>query len=228
MDALVTEEGPGKIRSICTTLREKYGNLQDLGNKQDPLDELIFILLTVRTDYRQYVPLWNNFTNHFRNWNEVLHSREEEVSVAIISGGLQRQKAQRIRESLAAIERLTGDLDLDFLRYFTDEEAEKFLLSLPGVGKKVAKCVMMYSLHRPVLPIDSNIIRVWGRIGLDGNNTTERMILNSLESKIPEGERYSFHTGLVGLGREICLRTKPKCGICPIVEYCVYGRSVVS
>ena len=36
----------------------------------------------------------------------------------------------------------------------SDKDAEAFLLSLPGVGKKIAQCVLMY-LDREVFPVDT-------------------------------------------------------------------------
>jgi endonuclease III len=47
----------------------------------------------------------------------------------------------------------------------SDDEAMDYLLSLPGVGVKTAKCVLMYSLGRAVLPIDIHVLRVAKRLG---------------------------------------------------------------
>ena len=48
----------------------------------------------------------------------------------------------------------------------SDEDAEAYLVSLPGVGIKTAKCVLMYSLRRAVLPVDTHVARVSRRLGL--------------------------------------------------------------
>ena len=51
-----------------------------------------------------------------------------------------------IRSAAEAV--YTGTVDLDELRYLPDMECRKLLLSLTGVGEKVAACVMLFGLHR--------------------------------------------------------------------------------
>ena len=51
-----------------------------------------------------------------------------------------------IRSAAEAV--YTGTVNLDELRYLPDAECRKRLLSLVGVGEKVAACVMLFGLHR--------------------------------------------------------------------------------
>ena len=46
------------------------------------------------------------------------------------------------------LESRTGGLSLDDLRLASHEEAERFLLCLPGLSWKSARCVMLYSLGK--------------------------------------------------------------------------------
>jgi len=48
----------------------------------------------------------------------------------------------------SVIKERSGSLSLDFLEDLDDQEAERFLCSLPGINVKSAKCVLMYSLNR--------------------------------------------------------------------------------
>ena len=67
---------------------------------------------------------------------------------------------------LAAIEAERGSLDLGFLADAPREEALEFLERLPGVGRKTAACVMLFSFDRPELPVDTHVYRVASRLGL--------------------------------------------------------------
>ncbi len=53
-----------------------------------------------------------------------------------------------------------GGIDLDSLSDMPLEQAEKKLMNLNGVGKKVADCVLLFSLHHPeAFPVDRHIAR---------------------------------------------------------------------
>ena len=42
----------------------------------------------------------------------------------------------------------------------------EFLLGLPGVGRKTAACVLIFTWGIPEIPVDVHIHRVGGRLGL--------------------------------------------------------------
>jgi N-glycosylase/DNA lyase len=53
-----------------------------------------------------------------------------------------------------------GHLDLDALKTASYEDARRALVELPGVGEKVADCVLAFSLDKPeAFPIDRHIRR---------------------------------------------------------------------
>ena len=62
---------------------------------------------------------------------------------------LERREANELR-GVGPSATPPDDLTLDFLRDMADHEAERFLVSLPGVGPKSARCVLVYSLGRSV------------------------------------------------------------------------------
>ena len=211
---------------IVYFLRDRYKNIE-LGNKEDPLDELIFILLTVKTDYRHYESIWKAFKKRFPSWERVIESDINDVATVILSGGMQNQKATRIVNALIYLQQTTNRFSLDFMNKLSDEDSEKFLLNIPGVGKKVARCVLLFSLHRQVLPIDSNIMRVAKRIGLIASGFNENENPDLLQEITPREIRHDFHVCLVSLGRELCTISSPRCIICPLVSMCNYGREVL-
>ncbi len=211
---------------IVYSLCDRYQDVK-LGNKEDPLDELIFILLTVRTDYRRYEGIWKTLKIHFPSWEKIIESDINEVAMLILYGGMQNQKASRIMNALIYLQQTTNRLSLDFLRGLLDEDSEKFLLNIPGVGKKIARCVMLFSLHRQVLPVDSNIIRVAKRIGLIASVFDDNKNSDLLQELTPREIRHDFHVYVVSLGRELCTISAPRCIICPLVPMCNYGRKVL-
>ena len=117
-----------------------------------------------------------------------------------------------------------GEPTLKPLRKMSDKDAEAFLLSLPGVGKKVARCVLMYSLGRQVFPVDTHCWRIARRLGWVRPTQKDKHCaprdMDRLQSKIPPELRYSLHVNMISLGREFCSQAAPRCDECPISAWC--------
>jgi endonuclease-3 len=106
------------------------------------------------------------------------------------------------------------------------EDALKELTSFEGVGLKTAACVLLFSFKMEVFPVDTHIHRILNRIGIVKTKSPEQTFWLS-QKFIPEGKAYSFHTGLIKLGRMICRAHKPLCGVCPVYDECEFeGRKL--
>lgn len=190
-----------------------------LGNKSDPLDELVYIALTVMTEFG--VPaVYDSIRTRFSSWDAVLAADEGELVDLLRPIGLYHQRARRIREMLKAIREREGNLDLRGLHRLNDAEAEAYLVTLPGVGKKVARCVMLYSLGRDVFPVDAHVLRVLKRLGLADESLTLQKAQDALQEQIPDILRFTLHVNLVVHGRTVCRARKPRCGECVLAASC--------
>ena len=107
------------------------------------------------------------------------------------------------------------------------EEARDYLRELPGVGRKTAACVLLFSYGRPDIPVDTHVFRVGSRLGLfrpgaSFNEAHDEML--RLVADDPE-EAYEVHVGLIRHGRRICTAREPRCGECPLLRLCPYGKA---
>lgn len=186
-----------------------------LGNKPDPLDELIYILLTVQTQYGVDA-VFQALKHRFPDWDAVLRAREATLVRMLQPLGLSFQRARRLRVILRRLRDDFGGCTLDALREMTDQDAEDYLRSLPGVGPKVARCVLMYSLGRELLPVDAHVYRVARRIGLLEDSVAYDQSHDAIHAAVPPRYRYPLHVNLVRLGRDLCDATRPRCEDCPI------------
>ena len=105
---------------------------------------------------------YERLRDRFESWDEVREAPVEEVVEAIRPGGLAVTKAPRIREILRAI----GDDDLWRLADEPLAQAREELCELPGVGRKTAACVLLFSFGRHDVPVDTHVHRVGVRLGL--------------------------------------------------------------
>ena len=113
--------------------------------------------------------------------------------------------------------------DLSYLASLETQAAQEYPVSIPGVSKKVAKCVLMYTMHGTVLPVDSHVHRVARRLGWTARKRADQCH-EELESLVPPHRRYAFHVDCIEHGRAVCRPQKPNCQICTISGYCEFFR----
>jgi DNA (cytosine-5)-methyltransferase 1 len=97
---------------------------------------------------------------------------------------------------------------------------------LPEISRKSAYCIMMYSMGRPVFPVDTHVGRVLQRIGiyketgfsLEGMD--HKQLQAALSDAIPPNLRHALHVNLVVHGREICRAVSPDCARCELRRLC--------
>lgn len=216
-------KSPSNIDAVAQALTERYSDF-DHHNLSDPLDELLFIICSQKTTQSGYRETYSALRTAFPT-NELLSAASRPAIASVITrGGLSQRKSKAIRALLDEIIDQFGAPSLDRLQEMDDNEAEQFLISLPGVGRKIARCVMLYSLKRQVFPVDTHCWRVSRRLGwvrrtrFDGRCSPRDM--DRLQNKIPDELRFSLHVNMVSLGREFCRPRNPRCPVCPIADFC--------
>lgn len=214
---------PVHIFEIASRLREIYGDF-DHYNLKDPLDELLFIICSTKTIEASYLTSFKALKAAFPTPNQLAQATAEYIAKPLATGGLSNQKSKAMRTLLDVVVARFGAPTLEPLREMSDRDAEAFLTTLPNVGKKVARCMMMYSLDRQVFPVDTHCWRIARRLGWVRPTQKDRHCaprdMDRLQSKIPPELRYSLHVNMVSLGREICVASAPKCNECPITAWC--------
>ena len=100
------------------------------------------------------------------DWAAVEAAPIPELTDVIRPGGLANQKAPRIQAALRALVANGGSYSLEFLAEKPPLEARDWLSAIPGIGKKTASVVLLFSFGTPLMPVDRHVHRVSQRIGL--------------------------------------------------------------
>ena len=126
--------------------------------------------------------------------------------------GLFNTKAENVIKTCAAL----------IERHNSEVPAEREALeALPGVGRKTANVVLNTAFRQPAMAVDTHIFRVSNRTGLaPGKNVLE--VEKNLLKFVPRDYLLDAHHWLILHGRYTCVARKPKCGICPIRDDCLY------
>ena len=212
-----------KAWHIHQLLLSHYGE-PTLKERRDPLSELVMTILSQNTADTNSGRAYAALKERFPTWEAVLAASTEDVVEAIRIGGLANIKAPRIQRILQELREERGKLDLCFLDEMPVDKARAYLISLPGVGPKTAACVLLFSLHKPALPVDTHVRRVARRLGLVPAKATAEKANILLEEVLPEDAYYPFHLNMIRHGRTLCKAGKPRCQICPLARDCDYAH----
>jgi endonuclease III len=219
-----------KLRAIRDRLRTEYGR-PVLRPHRAPIDELVLTVLSQNTNDRNRDVAYARLQERFSSWEEVRHAPLAELQDAIRPGGLAPTKSVRIKRILDELAR-HGDpaepaLREDNLSWLAEaplKEARDYLCALPGVGRKTAACVLLFSYGRPEVPVDTHVFRVGSRLGLFRERASFDEAHDEMLRLADPADAYEIHVLLIRHGRRTCTARAPSCADCPLRRMCPEGR----
>jgi endonuclease-3 len=216
---MLNDDLRGKISGTLHLLSGEYGN-PEWHSDGDALSVLVQTILSQNTSDTNSSRAFQSLISTFPRWEDVANADVRQMAAAIRPGGLANIKALRIKQILEVIKQKYGNFNLDFLEDMSLNEARQWLKNLPGVGEKTAACVLLFSLGRPALPVDTHVHRVARRLGLIGARISAEKAHIELLQLVPPEYVYQFHVLLIEHGRLICKARNPKCPVCVLRTIC--------
>jgi endonuclease III len=213
------------VAEIAALLEARYGKYPD-ESSGPVLDQLAWFLLSTRTTVANCEAAYAALRGRYPSWEAVANAPEEELGPYLRPAGLWRARARNLLAAMAAIRETFGSASLEGLRSWSDGDCEAFLLSLPGVGLKVARCVLAFGLARASFAVDAHIWRITRRLGwhsLTGDAPSGRGADLIQAIALGAGDPLSLHVNLIRLGREFCPAGVPRCAECPLARLCLYN-----
>jgi endonuclease-3 len=154
------------------------------------------------------------------DWIAVEAAPYEELVEVIRPGGLPNQKAKGIQAALRILRERRGDHSLEFLADLPALEAREWLTSIPGIGKKTASVVLMFSFGMPLVPVDRHVERVSRRVGLLPAKATNDDAHDYFMALVEPDRMHEAHVNLIHHGRVVCHSQRPAHEICPLRDRC--------
>ena len=150
----------------------------------------------------------------------ILSLPEEELIEVIRPAGLPRQKARALREAARRILEAGGE---KVLLEMPPEELRRFLLAIPGVGKKTADVFLSFYRKAPVFAVDTHALRIAKRWGLVGPKAGYDEASEALLRFFGPERAEEAHRLIIALGRRYCTARNPRCSECPLRDICPYA-----
>lgn len=199
-----------RIKTIVEKLEEIYS--LRIFEDSDPFRVLIRTILSQRTRDENTDAASALLFSKFSTPEAIAYAPVEELEVLIKKAGFYHVKSRRIKEVSRIIHEDYNDVVPDDLNE---------LLSLPGVGRKTANCVLVYGFHEDAIPVDVHVHRISNRIGLVTTKTPDETE-DELMKKVPKKYWLPLNDLFVQFGQTICRPIGPKHEVCPIAELCDY------
>jgi endonuclease III len=204
------EQARERVKKIWPVLKKTYPRAKIALEFVNPLELLIATILSAQcTDARVNIVTKDLFKKYKspRDWAK---ADLAEIESDIRSTGFFRNKAVNIKGACTKIvEQYGGKVP------GTMEE----LLTLPGVGRKTANCVLGDAFGIPGITCDTHVIRLSRRLGLSENSDPVKLEFDLAEI-VPKKNWTEFSHLIITHGRNVCTARKPDCPNCPIAQYC--------
>lgn len=178
----------------------------------DPFKILIGTLLSARTRDEVTTAVIKALFSRFKNPEELSRANLSDIKKLIQRIGFYNVKASRLKEvSQLIIKKYNGEIPSNL----------NDLLTLPGVGRKTANCVLVYGFKKAAIPVDIHVHRISNRIGIVNTKNPEETE-NVLQKSIDKKYWIRVNETFVTFGQNICLPIKPKCNVCQLTKMCKY------
>lgn len=179
----------------------------------DPFEILIHGILSTRTKDIITFPAQKRLLAAANTPEKIINLPVDQIQKLIYPVGFFHVKAKLLKSACNA---LVNNFDSKV------PSTKKELMTIPGVGNKVASLVLEWGFSLPYIAVDTHVNRISQRLGIVPKGTkpekTEGILESILSSKLRMAANYSF----VQFGREICRPVAPLCGVCPVYKYCSF------
>ena len=136
-------------------------------------------------------------------------AERREVEKILKPIGFYRTKASYVMETAARVEASGGRIPRTI----------EGLMEYPGVGRKVANCVLVYAFGQQAIPVDTHVHRVSNRMGWMRTRTPEETE-RRLVALVPKKLWPVINEALVAHGKAVCKPIGPTCDVCPVQRHC--------
>jgi endonuclease-3 len=225
-----TPPTPARVVRVRERLRAVYG-VPLMRPHGHPIAELVLTVLSQSTNDRNrdvaYLRLRERFGGSRFRWERVRDAPLAQVEEAIRPGGISKVKSARIQAILRAISedprergREPGRLSLAWLASVPVAEGRHYLVSLPGVGRKTAACVLLFAYGLRDVPVDTHVSRVGMRLHLLRAGAPFVELHDQMLALTPPGQELELHVNLLRHGRRTCHARSPECEVCALARMC--------
>eukprot|EP00127_Corallochytrium_limacisporum_P006827 Clim_evm42s236 gene=Clim_evmTU42s236 len=220
------------IKEVHRLLEQFHGKPQRLtdqeannacGRKHTILGACIDVILSANTSNINSTRAMKSFKTAFPTMADARNAGEAKIEEAIRCGGLSNSKARSILGLLCQVYKEHGTDSLEHLRDIETEQVKQILSKYRGLGPKTIACVLMFTMDRADIPVDTHVHRVSCRLGwreAKRSRPAPEHTYKLLNELMDDDQKHDMHVLLIRHGRRICTAQAPACYDCPVSHLC--------
>jgi A/G-specific adenine glycosylase len=181
---------------------------------RDPYSILVSEIMLQQTTVSAVIPYYQKWLQRFPTIGRLARANTSQVLHAWQGLGYYSRARHLHRCARICLARFSGNLPLDVQE----------LRRLPGIGRYTANAVAVFAFDESLPLVEANTARVLARIfnmrePIDSTSGREKL-WNASARLVPESGARDFQSAMMDLGARVCVAGKPRCGICPIKQFC--------
>ncbi|MCX5704896.1 MAG: endonuclease III domain-containing protein [Candidatus Omnitrophica bacterium] len=206
-----------KLNLIYKKLYKSFGP-QHWWPGKTPFEVMVGAILTQNTNWQNVARAIANIKKSgAMDVRKLYYMPQKKLAKLLRPAGYFNIKAKRLKNFLKFY--LDNyDANVRRMRAVGTEALRDQLLSVNGVGQETADSILLYALKKPVFVVDAYTKRFCLRHGFTFEDSdyqaVQRFFTQNLESSVQLFNEY--HALIVRLAKEYCLKSKPKCAVCPL------------
>lgn len=184
---------------------------------ENPFHIMMAELMLRRTQARQVIKVYQDFITKYPNACALAEAPADQVERSLFSLGLAWRVPAFQQIARAIVEQYNGIVPPSY----------DALVALPGIADYVASAVCCFAFGQAVIIVDTNTVRVAGRLfGIPTHAESRRRkpIRMLLQTLLDQEHPKSYNYAMLDLAALVCLPKHPKCSECPLLSYCVTGQ----
>lgn len=168
-----------------------------------------------QTQVATVIPYFERFIKTFPNITALANASQDEV-LHLWTGLGYYARARNLHKAAQKVrDEFNGNFPTNFEQVW----------ALSGVGRSTAGAILSSVLNQPYPILDGNVKRVLARYfaveGWSGEKKVENRLWALTEQVTPTMRVADFNQAMMDIGAMVCMRTKPKCDLCPLNIDCL-------
>ena len=199
-----------RVKHIFDILDPLYTREKTALKYRTPFQLLISTILSAQCTDKQVNSVTKTLFKKYKNPKDFINAPIAELEDDIRPTGFFRNKAKSIKGcTQGLVDHYGGEVPS------TMEE----LITLPGVGRKTANCVLGAVFDVPGVVVDTHVKRLSLRLGLTESQNPDK-IEKDIGKLLPKDRWRRFSDILIYHGRDVCKARKPDHDRCPVFNLC--------
>lgn len=198
--------------------------------RRSPVGQLVKSIISARTRDAVSTAAYDRLVARYGGPAALVRATPAAVARIIGDVTFAEAKATQLVAALRRIAAADGGFVLDHLAERPLAEALMWLERLPGVARKVSASTLNAStLGRPVMIVDTHVLRVLQRLGFVPPAAVYRAGSEAVTAAMPDwsGDQFlGFHIALKRLGQTVCRWDVPACAVCPLAGDCLTALGI--